>query len=486
MSTQKHLSCLGVAFLMTVCCFLWGTPARAYTPSQQAEFVPLTSSITTTLPAGMPEITVSVVTEAVGEGHIFLTPHERRVGASVYKPYLMIVDNQGELIYQRNVTYTNHTRFDDFKLFTDDTIVSWVGGLNRHQVQNMDYEIIETLKPIGYTADMHDIQRLPNGNTLYLIYNSQRADMSQVVEGGYSNALITGCLIQEVNPAEEVVFEWSSFDHFLITDTYRDLTTAHIDYVHCNAVDLDDDGNLLLSSRDLDEVTKINRTTGEVMWRLGGKNNQFEMIDAFGTSDVLFHRQHDARRVQNGNITLFDNRQDGYSRVVEYQLDEENLIATLVWEHRHTPDIHGSILGSAQRLPNGNTLISWGTGRPSVTEVTRAGETVFELSLPPEMVTYRAFRFPWIGRPVTTPTLIVDDSQLPTITLTYSWNGATDVAGYKVYGGPNNPPTTLLAVEPKTGFETQTILTDFITRPTHFRVEPLFSLARVYLPQVRR
>ena len=107
------------------------------------------------------------------------------------------------------------------------------------------------------------------------------------------------------------------------------------------------------------------------------------------------HYQHHIRRIPNGNITLFDNgnyHTPSYSRAVEYHLDEENKVATMVWQYRNVPDIYGFAMGSVQRLHNGNTLISWGSANPTVTEVTPAGEIAFQMDLPQGIYTYRTFR----------------------------------------------------------------------------------------------
>jgi hypothetical protein len=139
------------------------------------------------------------------------------------------------------------------------------------------------------------------------------------------------------------VFQWRSWDHFSILDGsvsgYVNLDSSLIDYVHGNAIELDMDGNLLLSSRHMNEITKIDRQTGEIIWRLGlnALNNQFTFVnDTRG-----FSHQHDIRRLANGNITLFDNGNflvPEYSRAVEYALDEQAMTATLVWEYRNDPD----------------------------------------------------------------------------------------------------------------------------------------------------
>jgi hypothetical protein len=149
----------------------------------------------------------------------------------------------------------------------------------------------------------------------------------------------------------------------------------------------------LISSRHQDEITKIDRQTGNIIWRLGGKNNQFQ----FTNDNIRFSHQHDIRRLTNGNITLFD---DGNlhssvapSRALEYKLDEINKTATLVWSLENNPAEYSGAMGNVQRLANGNTLIGWGAGSPATTEVTPSGDKLYELSLLPDIYSYRAFKF---------------------------------------------------------------------------------------------
>lgn len=69
-----------------------------------------------------------------------------------------------------------------------------------------------------------------------------------------------------------------------------------------------------------------------------------------------------------------------------------NKVATLVWEFRNSPSLYGFAMGSVQRLKNGNSLISWGSTNPNITEVTPSGNIALEMSLPAGIYTYRAFR----------------------------------------------------------------------------------------------
>ena len=157
--------------------------------------------------------------------------------------------------------------------------------------------------------------------------------MDSIVPGGNPNAIVTGLIIQEIDTNKNVVFQWRSWDHFAITDVAScyasvSLTGPRIDYAHGNAIELDHDGNLLISSRFMNEITKINRQTGAIIWRFGlnADNNMFTIInDTRG-----FSHQHDVRRLNNGHITVFDNGNclsPEYSRTLEYELDEDNMIA---------------------------------------------------------------------------------------------------------------------------------------------------------------
>ncbi len=241
---------------------------------------------------------------------------------------------------------------------------------------------------------------LDNKHTLQLCYDYQKVRMDTIVDGGDSNATVIGIIIQEQDENKNVVFQWRSWDHYKITDATNDinLTASLIDYAHSNSIEVDYDGNILLSTRHLDEITKINRTTGEIIWRLGGeycKNNQFTFLN----DPIGFSHQHDVRRLPNGNITLFDNgnlHSPQFTRIVEYQVDEVNKLVSLVWEYRNDPEIYAGAMGSAQRLDNHNTFIGWGFSRAlSISEVGADKTVKFHLTLPDTLLNYRASKFPW-------------------------------------------------------------------------------------------
>lgn len=258
-------------------------------------------------------------------------------------------------------------------------------------------------------TNAHDIQWYPDNHVLLMAYDKQTIDMSQIVPGGHPQATVKGFVLQELDANREVVFEWRSWDHFNITDAVSTviLTNAVVDYCHGNSMERDTDGNIILSFRHLSEITKISRETGDIIWRMGGENNQFTFINDTGSPP--FSYQHDARRTSAGTLLLYNNANylnPQRSNVKEYLLDEVNKTATLVWYYEH-PDVNGQMVygrasGNAQRLPNGNTLINWGnllltsSGLPNFTEVDSAGNILWELSFDlPSWISYRAYRFEW-------------------------------------------------------------------------------------------
>ena len=274
------------------------------------------------------------------------------------------------------------------------TFFNPIGG--KYYEMDSTYTIVDSFYcGNGYTTDLHELRLLQNRHALLMSYDSQYVDMSKIVKGGNPNAVVSGLIIQEIDANKNVVFQWRSWDHFQITDaTHEDLLAPNVDYVHGNAIELDNDGNIMISSRHMDEITKINRTTGEIIWRLGGENNQFTFVN----DPIRFSYQHAIRRLNNGNIILYDNgnyHTPPFSRAIEYSLDETNMIATLKWQYRNSPDVYAPAMGFAQRLDNNNTLISWGFSGTTLTEVKYNGTKVLEMSLPTGVLTYRAFKYKW-------------------------------------------------------------------------------------------
>lgn len=413
-----------------------------------------------TVPQDIPHYTVSQTSPDNGEGDIFVAPFywtKSTVGS-----YLLILNGQGQIVYYKSVA--DELAAFDFKEQPNGLLSYYDQKDATFYLMNSHYQVVNSYQAgDGYVADLHDFQLLPNGNALLMAYDAVTVDMSKIVQGGKKDATVTGLIIQELDPSKNVIFEWRSWDHFSFFDSTSSLTDQKVDLVHGNALALSNDGNLLLSSRNLSEITKIDLQTGDVIWRFGGKANMFKFV-----SGQPFAYQHDVRQLPNGDITVFDNHgtmdNPAPSRGLEYKIDEANKTATQVWSFTHEPPVFATYMGNVERLADGNTFLSWGApsdksgfANVAMTEVTPDDRTVFELSFDRPYVSYRAFRFPWQGFPDTQPALAYKiDGNL--LTFGYSWNGATEVTGYRLYGGDSQQSLALIEEKAKTDFETQSVL----------------------------
>ncbi len=214
-----------------------------------------------TAPKDLPRYEVTKGIGTPGEGYVFFSPFNF-VAVGSTTAYLLILDNNAEPVYYYR--FPNLPNAMDFKLNPNGQLTYHHRAIAKFQALNNRYEEVATYGVgNGYRTDLHDIQFLANGHRLHLIYDRQIMDMSVIVPGGHPEAEVTACIVQEIDTEENVVFEWRGWDHIPIIDTAVDVTRQIVNYMNCNSIEQDYDGNLLLSSRNLDEVTKINRQTGE-------------------------------------------------------------------------------------------------------------------------------------------------------------------------------------------------------------------------------
>jgi len=367
------------------------------------------------------------------------------------KPYNVIFDNSGQPIWyrrmpderrdmkvQRNgvLTMLNHTDGIHFN------------GLDAHYQEFTNYAAVN-----GYGGDDHELQVLPDGTYFLLGIRYETVDMTRFVTTGNPAAVLGEECLQAFTAAGDLIFQWRAFDYIDIRDQqgFIDPASSSFDFPHMNAIDIDTDGNLLLSSRSTSEVTKINRDTGEIIWRLGGAHNQFTYVNdpLSGTRN-----QHSVRMVATNHYIMFDNGDQHYpqvSRAVEYVVDTNQMTATLVWQYPAIPDTSyfSYYMGNVQRLTNGNTLINWAIGSlPKLTEVRPDGTKAFEMNWVDGWEAYRVWRCPWRGVALQ-PYLILEPSP-DNLTLIFNQFGDTNVAFYRIYGGTSPQPTNLLTTSGST------------------------------------
>lgn len=400
-----------------------------------------TSSISNELPSDLPLPIMEIIDNPSPEA-FFLSPFgpSAQQGGS-YKNYLMILDSNLNVVSHKLVPGQENGYIGYHFKAEPNGLLSYLTRRLDGNIFLVDtsYNVIRTYKDtfslynrVRYYAH-YDL--LPNGNTLTVLYNFQYVDLSKYFPTGEPNGAVLQAIVQELDKDNNVVFNWKSLDHVPVNKTQNPPTPA-IDYFHPNSMVLDHDGNLLLSARDICSIIKIDRQTGEIIWNLGGKDNDFTFVGENETNAPnYFSYQHDIRILPNGNVTIFDNgRQHNpqYSRAVEYELDQDNKIATMVWEYRHNPDFYADQHGSAQRMPNGNTLIAWGTysmdGLTAVTEVRPDNSIALEFKFPTGLESQFIYKYPW---PVCPLIAKVEKRELLPLN-TYIFNDNSNITGVEM------------------------------------------------------
>ena len=402
-----------------------------------------------------PAVTVGTPANGTAPGYVFIAPKK---GPGLDGP--MILDNNGDPVWFRPMQGEEDAMVCKVQRYRGEPVLTWWEGVHLGYGQG-EYVICDTayreLARVragnGLDGDHHEFLITRDDTALITIYAEVPYDLSPF--GGPESGTVAEGVIQEIDiETGEVLFEWRSLEHVPVEETHGDLPddpANAFDYFHINSIDVDDDDDLLVSARRTFTVYKIDRRSGEVIWRLGGKQSDFEMGD--GTRTLY---QHDARRQPDGTITLFDNGGmyvSEESRIVGIHTDEDGMTATVAREYTHPDGVLALTQGNAQRLPNGNVFVGWGS-EPGFSEFHEDGGLLFSASLPPEVESYRAFRHPWTGRPDTLPDLAVSPATDGGVTLYASWNGATGIESWQILAGPATERLEPAGSVPRAGFET--------------------------------
>lgn len=260
---------------------------------------------------------------------------------------------------------------------------------------------VRLIRAHGSPTDIHEVQRIPNGDYLIITYRPRKQDLRPY--GGPKDATVLDGIAQEVTPSGKLRWQWSSRNRISISEQGGLQPPVKLadgrmvyDLVHMNSVALHDGGRrVLISTRATNALYDIDRKTKKIAWKLGGTHTP-ESIDAVDDpyrGAGLFGGQHDARVLPDGTVTLHDNG-TGRSRPprgVRYRIDEAAKTAHLVEDVSDPDAVPESVFaGSARRLPGGHWVASWG-GKPVVTELTSKGDLVLRLRLPKNLYSYRAF-----------------------------------------------------------------------------------------------
>jgi len=341
--------------------------------------------------AQSPPYTVLTTSTEAAPGVVIMAPVQ-----SANQIYLCAFDEEAELVFSSQSPvrgFIFEPWGDDEFIFYNYSIRKWV---------TVDHNLTPTdtlgLSMIPET-DYHDVHRFEDGSYLFVVNEYVTMDLSSF--GGYQDAEVIQPVMIHMDVEENILREWHGLDHIPVNAS-DNLSYQLVDYLHWNAFDIDSQGGLLMSFRNINTVARLNPTDWSIDWKLGAYGNNFQIDDPDWGS---FLKQHDVNDIGGNHILLFDNSvssgiQPGYSRVVEYEIDTIEMTATRVWSYSHPSEIYSPAQGSVERLENGNTLIAWGNANAGqgvgtlVTEINNQGEIVWEIQLGEYFTVYRARKIP--------------------------------------------------------------------------------------------
>jgi hypothetical protein len=381
-----------------------------------------------------------------------------------------ILDSSGNLIWFDRVPHGDAA--SDFRVqqYQRRPVLTWWEGYTAAGVgvgQDVIYDSSYTPVAVvragnGLSADLHEFQLTPSGTAFITAYYPVYWDATSV-RGGLKREIVLDSVVQEIDiPTGLVLFQWDSLDHVPVSDTYEPLphqsATNHnpFDYFHVNSVQLDDDGNVVISGRNTWAAYKVSHQTGAVIWALGGRHSSFRM--GSGTS---FAFQHDVRIRAQGDryVTVFD---DGagpptvhsQSRGLKLLLDFKHNTATTVSQHEHSPPLLAAFEGNYQQLPDADDLIGWGQ-QPYFSEYDPRGNLLVDGRFVGSTSSYRVYKFSWQGAPKVPP-VVAASTAGKTTSVYASWSGATSLSGWRVLSGSSATKLRATRAVSRSGFETMT------------------------------
>ncbi len=376
----------------------------------------------------------------------------------------MILDRQGHLVWFRPISQKRISAFGlSVQHYQGKPVLAWWQGRvtsggygidGEDVILNQRYRTVAVLHAgYGYSPDLHDVKLTPQGTALVTAFVPVEADLSSV--GGPKDGTVLDGVVQEVDvKTRRVVWTWHALGHVPISasESGKANPGEAYDYFHVNSVQQLPDGNLLISARNTWAVYEISRITGKVIWTLGGKDSDFQM--GSGTS---FEWQHDARMQPDGTLTVFDDantpEEEVQSRALRLDVDASRMRVTLRHAYAHSPKELPSAMGSMQLLRDGNVFVGWGT-EPNFSEYTPSGRQVFDGSFHAPVQSYRAYLERWTAQPTSPPGISVAPRGSADVTVYASWNGATEVTGWRLLAGASPHSLKFVETTSRTGFET--------------------------------
>jgi len=323
------------------------------------------------------------------------------------RPWVIVFDHEGVPRWW----YSPPTRALWAQILSDGT-VSWARsfgdgyGLDprmAHEVRSLSGELLRLVRTRGPIIDGHELRELGNGNFLVGSYVPETADLSRF--GGPARAAIVSAEIQELDPRGQALWRWNSRGHISLEETgrwWRNVLSnprrrlqgrEAFDPVHINAIEPRGSEEVVISTRHTDAVYGIQRSTGEIVWKIGGTKTADSLRILGDPARKLLGGQHDVRIAKDGSLSIYDNGKDRprRPRVVFYRLELDQGRARYLGQLNDSEVKTSHCCGSARELAGGGWLVSWGDN-PLVTAFDSDGQIAFRLELAAS--TFRAVPVP--------------------------------------------------------------------------------------------
>ncbi len=382
----------------------------------------------------------------------------------------MILSNRLQPVWFNPVTTSNLAMNLEVQSYNGKPALSWWQGVisptgatvsGEDVVVGQDYRQIG--KPLtgadGWIISPHEM--VINGTDAWVTAYKQ-IPMNLVPFHGPLNGTLLDSAVQEYDLTTGTLLQsWDALNHIPLSESKATPGPAGTpwDAYHVNSIQLMPGGSFLVSMRNTWGAYMVDSATGNVEWTLGaGAASNF----TFGPHAV-FAWQHDVQLDGNGQLSVFDDAccavsasqtgpATGPSRGLVLKLDMTAHTATFVAQYERGKSFDTAFLGSMQLLSGGNALVGWGA-RPYLTEYNAAGKTLLEARFPTPDLSYRALLETWVGKPASPPSGAARRTHGKTVVYA-SWNGATQVAKWRVLAGSSARHLRTVATTGKSGFET--------------------------------
>jgi outer membrane protein assembly factor BamB len=389
---------------------------------------------------------------------IFIAPYNYFADAPSAQG-LMIVDREGRVVWFQPVT--SGEPFDlNAQSYDGRSVLTWwrgkvlsAHGLGVGEMADSSYRTIEAIHAgDGLKADLHELNLTSAGTALVTAYEATTTSLAAL--GGSRQGKVFAGLAQEIDVATgKVLFDWNSLKHVGVGESYQALPASEkdtFDYFHINSIAEMEDGNLLISGRNTCALYKVDRSSGQVLWRMNGKRSDFSF-----SAPARFYWQHHARAHGAAAVTVFDNAgaKEKPSRALLLSLDTKAKQVNLTQAYVHPAAFLAETLGSVQLLPDGRVFVGWGD-QPYFSEFAPDGTLLLDGQLPFAVRSYRAFVADWSGNPSERPRVAAHANPAGGFVVYASWNGATEIDRWTVLAGQSSSSLTPVGSQQWTDFET--------------------------------